>query len=128
VSLETKTAALSCCEFLCLPSSQESFGGVYVEAWTLKKAVIGGRIPPIAEVISEGQDGLLSSQDSSELADQISLLFSNPELSRKMGEAGARKVAARYTWERIAKKTEDVYERLVGKESSIRELATAGPR
>jgi glycosyltransferase involved in cell wall biosynthesis len=119
VNIETKTAALSCCEFLCLPSSQESFGGVYVEAWALGKTVIGGRIPPIAELISEGHDGLLSSQNPSELADQISLLSADPELCRKMGNAGARKVGTRYTWEQIAKKTEDVYERVMGRERSI---------
>jgi glycosyltransferase involved in cell wall biosynthesis len=114
VSLEMKTAALSCCEFLCLPSSQESFGGVYVEAWALGKAVIGGRIPPIAELISEGQDGLLSGQNPRELADQILLLLADPELCRKMGNAGTRKVETRYTWEQIAKKTAEVYKRLIG--------------
>lgn len=113
VSLDTKTAALAACEFLCLPSSQESFGGVYVEAWALGKAVIGGRIPPIAELISEGEDGLLSSQNPQELADQISHLLAAPEQCRKMGEAGARKVEARYTWERIAQKTSDVYASVV---------------
>jgi glycosyltransferase involved in cell wall biosynthesis len=124
VSLETKTAALSCCEFLCLPSSQESFGGVYVEAWALGKAVIGGRIPPIAELISEGQDGLLSSQNPQELADQVSLLLADPELCRKMGSVGTRKVEARYTWERIAKKTAEVYEHLVGGKRPIHEEAS----
>ena len=89
VNLETKTAALSSCEFLCLPSSQESFGGVYVEAWALGKTVIGGRTPQIAELISEGQDGLLSSQNPPELADLISLLWVDPEQCRKMGNAGA---------------------------------------
>jgi len=110
VSLEEKTAALSCCEFLCLPSSQESFGGVYVEAWAMKKAVIGGRIPPIAELISEGQDGLLSTQNAEELARQILMLLGDPERCRQMGEAGARKVEERYTWDRIAKKTAAIYE------------------
>ena len=41
---------------------------MYVEAWSLCKAVIGGRIPPIANVITDGKDGLLCSQDASELA------------------------------------------------------------
>jgi glycosyltransferase involved in cell wall biosynthesis len=128
VDLETKTAALSCCEFLCLPSSQESFGGVYVEAWALGKTVIGGRIPPIAELISEGQDGLLSSQDPSELADRISQLLADPEQCRKMGNAGARKVETRYTWQQIAKKTEDVYERLIRRDRSIHEEPCLSPR
>ena len=114
VDLVSKTAALACCEFLCLPSAQESFGGVYVEAWSLGKTVVGGRIPAIAELVTEGQDGLLSSQNPPELADTISLLLASPERCRKMGNAGARKVETRYTWERIATNTAEVYEGLLG--------------
>src|SRR5664279_1240090 len=33
VSLQDKTDALGACTVLCVPSSQESFGGVYTEAW-----------------------------------------------------------------------------------------------
>jgi glycosyltransferase involved in cell wall biosynthesis len=130
VDLASKTAALACCEFLCLPSSQESFGGVYLEAWSLGKAVIGGRIPAIAELITEGKDGLLSSQDPSELADAISLLLTSPEQCRKMGNAGTRKVETRYTWEQIARKTVQVYDGLIGKKRSMYEepCETAGSR
>ena len=113
VSLETKTSALAACEFLCLPSSQESFGGVYVEAWAMGKAVIGGRIPPIAELISEGEDGLLSSQNPQELAEQVSSLLADPERAKRMGHSGRNKVEARYTWDQIAKKTSAVYEQLL---------------
>jgi glycosyltransferase involved in cell wall biosynthesis len=121
VSLETKTAALASCEFLCLPSTQESFGGVYVEAWALGKAVVGGRIPAISELVSEGHDGLLSDSNPPELADVISLLLAEPEQCRRMGIAGARKVDSRYTWERIAKKTVNVYEGLIADKRLIDE-------
>lgn len=113
VSLEMKTAALAACEFLCLPSSQESFGGVYVEAWAHAKAVIGGRIPPIAELVREGEEGILSSQQPDELAERISYLLSHPEDARRMGEAGQRKLLARYTWDRIASLTADIYRALL---------------
>jgi glycosyltransferase involved in cell wall biosynthesis len=122
VDLQTKTAALAGCEFLCLPSSQESFGGVYVEAWSFGKAVIGGRIPPIAALIKEGEDGVLSSQDPAELASAISYLLSAPEVCAQMGSAGLRKVRARYTWERIAATTAGIYANLLGhdlKEQSV---------
>jgi glycosyltransferase involved in cell wall biosynthesis len=109
VDLETKTSALAACEFLCMPSAQESFGGVYVEAWSLRKAVIGGRIGPIACVIDEGRDGLLSSQDAPELAEAISYLLSHPSDCRAMGDCGWQKVQEKYTWDRLAKKTLDVY-------------------
>jgi glycosyltransferase involved in cell wall biosynthesis len=54
---KTKTAALAGCELLCVPSTQESFGMVFVEAWSLGKPVIGGRIGPVATVIEDGKDG-----------------------------------------------------------------------
>ena len=110
--LETKTSALAACGFLCFPSLQESFGIVYVEAWSLRKAVIGGRIPSIANVITDGKDGLLSSQDPSELASMICYLLSNPEACRLMGDAGYQKVEDKYTWDHMARKTLAVYEAL----------------
>lgn len=112
VDLETKTAALAACEFLCLPSAQESFGGVFVEAWSQRKAVIGGRIGPIACVVDEGTDGLLSGQDPRELADAVSRLLGDPAACEAMGNAGWRKVRERYTWQRLAEKTRAVYRSL----------------
>lgn len=109
VDLETKTSAIAACEFLCLPSLQESFGGVFVEAWSFRKAVIGGRISPIACVIDHGRDGLLSSQDPYELAEAISHLLSDSDLCRAMGNAGWQKVQNKYAWDCLAKKTLDVY-------------------
>ncbi len=110
--LGTKTSALAACEFLCVPSSQESFGGVYVEAWSLRKAVIGGKIPPIASLITHGTDGLLSSQDPAEIAAMTCCLLSQPELCESMGGAGHDKVRQKYTWDQIARKTLGVYQSL----------------
>lgn len=90
--LEPKTSAISACECLCVPSTQESFGGVYVEAWAHHKAVIGGKIPAIGSVITDGTDGILSEQDSDQLAEKIIYLLSNPAVCRKMGDAGWAKV------------------------------------
>jgi glycosyltransferase involved in cell wall biosynthesis len=112
VDLETKTAALAACEFLCLPSIQESFGGVIIEAWSLRKAVIGGQIPAIASVVKNGHDGLLSTQSPYELAEAISYLLSNPAHCEAMGNTGWAKVLSNYTWEKLAKKTCSVYQKL----------------
>lgn len=112
VDLETKTSALAACELLCLPSSQESFGGVFVEAWSHRKAVIGGRTPQIAGVIDEGVNGLLSGQNHHELAAAISGLLDDSQACRAMGEAGWLKTQQAYTWERLAAKTLDIYRRV----------------
>lgn len=113
VDLETKTAALAECELLCVPSTQESFGGVYTEAWAFGRPVIGGRTHQISCVIEDGRDGLLCSQQPDELAEKICDLISRPELARAMGRAGQMKVKEHYTWDRIVDKTEAVYRRLL---------------
>ncbi|HWB14664.1 MAG TPA: glycosyltransferase family 4 protein [Pirellulales bacterium] len=109
VDLETKTSALAACEFLCLPSTQESFGGVYVEAWSHQKAVIGGRTAQIASVVDEGKNGLLARPDKNELAAAMTWLLDAPDACRAMGREGWLKTQQNYSWERLATKTLDVY-------------------
>jgi glycosyltransferase involved in cell wall biosynthesis len=104
---------LAACEFLCLPSNQESFGGVYVEAWAQRKAVIGGRTSQIASVIDEGENGLLASQDPDDLAVAMYRLLDDPIACSAMGSAGWLKTQQRYAWEQLAAKTLEVY-RAVG--------------
>jgi glycosyltransferase involved in cell wall biosynthesis len=110
VDLQTKTEALAACTLLCVPSSQESFGGVYTEAWSFGKPVIGCNIPAVAEVISDGVDGYLVQQDPASIAEAIRHLLLNPGLAESMGQAGKNKVEEYFTWERLAQKTEQVYQ------------------
>jgi glycosyltransferase involved in cell wall biosynthesis len=114
VDLQTKTDALAACSLLCVPSSQESFGGVYTEAWSFEKPVIGGRAPAIADVITDGKDGFLVSQDPAEIADRILYLLDHPTEAAAMGQAGKAKVEAKYTWPKLAEKTMQVYRHVCG--------------
>lgn len=112
LDLVSKTSALAACDLLCLPSRQESFGAVFVEAWCLQKPVLGGRIPAIAEVIDEGVNGLLCDQNAAALAERILYLLDRPGLRQSMGAAGQQKVAEYFTWEKIAARVEAVYAQL----------------
>lgn len=109
ISLQDKTDALAACTLLCVPSSQESFGGVYTEAWMLGKPVIGCDIPAVAEVIDDEVNGFLVRQHSSMVARRIQDLLNDPELASSMGAAGRRKVQQIYTWPIIAKKAIAAY-------------------
>jgi glycosyltransferase involved in cell wall biosynthesis len=109
VDLQTKTNALAACALLCLPSTQESFGIVYTEAWSFGKPVIGCNIPAVAEVINEGLDGFLVAQEPAPIAESILDLLLNPGLAANLGTAGKRKVAERYTWKQVAARTEHAY-------------------
>jgi len=111
VTLQEKTDALAACSLLCVPSTQESFGGVYAEAWSFKKPVIGCRIPAVSEVISDEVDGYLvsPSREPGEIAEKIIFLLENEAASRQLGTAGKKKVEEKYTWQRIAERVEKVY-------------------
>jgi glycosyltransferase involved in cell wall biosynthesis len=118
VSEAEKAEALAACTLFCLPSSQESFGMVYAEAWSMGRPVIGLDIPALREVIDDGVDGFRAPPgDAGALADRILALLDDPARAAAMGAAGQQKVRARYTWERVAAATEAVY-RALGVEST----------
>jgi glycosyltransferase involved in cell wall biosynthesis len=107
-SLE-KSDALAACTLLCVPSSQESFGGVYTEAWNFSKPVIGCDIPAVAEVIHNGEDGYLVNQNPEQIAERIVYLLENPSEAKRLGDNGRNKVEARFTWPKLAEMTEKIY-------------------
>ena len=114
VDLQEKTDALAACDILCVPSSQESFGGVFTEAWSLSKPVIGCDIPAVRQVIDDGRDGLLVEQGPGPIAEALVCLLESRTLMEEMGRRGKTKVESQFTWPRLATKTEAVYRRVLG--------------
>ncbi len=96
----------------CSPAtSRESFGIVLLEAMAVGTPVVASNIPGYAGVVSHGKDGLLvPPQDYVELARTIQQLLRDRPLRQKMGAAGRAK-ASQYSWEIIAQKVLEVYER-----------------
>lgn len=113
VNLEEKTNAIASCDIFCLPSTQESFGGVYTEAWSFKKPVIGCNIPAVSEVIDDGLNGFLISQDPHEISDKIILLLDDEKLRENFGQSGYDKVNKKYSWDRLSTMTDSAYKNLV---------------
>ena len=112
LSLQEKSNALAACTMLCVPSSQESFGGVYTEAWHFDKPVIGCNIPAVSEVIDHGTNGYLVSQNPREIESAICQMLMNPSQALKMGQNGKQKLEAKFTWSRIAEITAGAYKRV----------------
>lgn len=119
VPLEQKAAALAGCRFLCMPSMQESFGGVYTEAWHYGKAVIGGDIPAIRSVIDDGINGLLSTQDPEQLTARLLDLLRAPTRCDAMGAAGKDKAQRAYSWDIIAQRALAIYDGLLARKGGI---------
>ncbi|MDM8529741.1 glycosyltransferase family 4 protein [Anaerolineales bacterium HSG25] len=113
VDLQTKTDALAACSMLCVPSNQESFGGVYTEAWMFNKPVIGVNIPAVREVIDDEINGYLVPQDAQAITDRINHLLTHPQIATRMGQIGRQKVINHYNWDVLARKTADIYRQLI---------------
>lgn len=105
VDEETKHLWLSACDVLVLPSHHESFGIVFLEAWQHGKPVIGWDRGGMPAVVDDGEDGLIV-DSIDDLAAGIRDLLDDPERARRMGQAGRKKVAARYAWSDVAARVE----------------------
>lgn len=104
-----KQVLLAQAEFLLLPSVVESFGLVFLEAWSHGKPVIGVRAGGIPGVVRHGENGLLAPPgDAPALAAAMAQLLDDPALARRLGEAG-RAGLAEYTWERVYARTVEAY-------------------
>lgn len=108
-----KSSALSACEFLCVPSTEESLGVIYLEAWLFKKAVIAVDIPVLRTVIAHGEEGLLVKPDQQSLSRAMHALLSDPAAASHMGLRGYEKVMRNYNWQRIGERLVTIYRGLV---------------
>jgi glycosyltransferase involved in cell wall biosynthesis len=78
------------------------------------KAIVASRLGQIAEVIEEGETGLLVAPDSpGELAAAILRLARDPGLRRRLGEAARRAAVERHTWRRNAARVVETYDAVV---------------
>jgi glycosyltransferase involved in cell wall biosynthesis len=114
VDERTKWDGIEAATVVCLPSQHEAFGRVYLEAWSKAKPVVGGRIPAVEEVVTDGVTGLLVEPTSAQqIAQALERLLSDPDLARRLGEQGRREVQERYTWDRVVARIESVYDSLL---------------
>jgi phosphatidylinositol alpha-1,6-mannosyltransferase len=88
---------------LALPSRAEGFGLVYLEAMAHRLPCVGSIHDAAAEVIADGQTGLLVDQDDGEaIAAALAGLLRDPARRQRMGEAAYRRIRDRYTFEHFA--------------------------
>ena len=109
-----RSAAFDACDLYAMPSLHETFGIGYLEAWLHEKPVIGGDIPPLREVITNGIDGFVVPQQVDAIAGAIVALLDDPELRARMGRAGHAKLEDRWDWEQVIDRVEDAYRRAIG--------------
>ena len=75
-----------------IPASVFENDGVYLRVW-----------------FDDGVNGYVTSPTPATLAERIGHLLDNPALAARLGAAGRQKTIRRYSWEQLAKKTEQAY-------------------
>jgi alpha-maltose-1-phosphate synthase len=113
--------------FAC-PSVYEPFGIVNLEAMACGTAVVASAVGGIPEVVDQGKTGYLvpfggdgtarneprdPEQFAADFAEKLNLLIADPELARRMGEAGRERVIQHFSWSSIADQTVALYQALL---------------
>jgi len=98
-----------------MPSRQEGFGLVFLEAMALGKPVIAGSFGGAREVVQDGVTGFLVNPDDSELLTRCLVqLLSDDDLRRNMGDAGRQRVEENYTFQRFRDRFARILEAVAG--------------
>ena len=127
VSRQTTIALDSHAAIFCCPSIYEPFGIINLEAMACGTPVVGSAVGGISEVVVDGETGLLVDPHLSlepphdpaspakferGLAEAINRIANDPDLRRRMSQAGRERVERHYSWRSIAQQTYDLYRRL----------------
>jgi D-inositol-3-phosphate glycosyltransferase len=94
---------------ICVPSYNESFGLVAIEASAVGTPVVASAVGGLTTVVRDGVTGLLvDGHDPADYALAMSRLVASPAYRDRLGSAAARH-ARGFAWERTADLTLDVY-------------------
>jgi len=95
-----RACILASAEVVVVPSREEAFGLVILEAWAANRPVVASNIAAISSVIQQGVDGLLVEVGQpAALAAAVSSLLNNPAVAKAMAAAGHERIAREFSWE-----------------------------
>jgi starch synthase len=111
--------------FVC-PSIYEPFGLINLEAMACGTPVVATRVGGIPEVVVDGETGwLVPPADPGALAGAIGQALADPQRAAGFGQAGRRRVEDRFSWDRIAEQTLEVYRDAIAAHRSARARPTS---
>lgn len=103
---------LNACDLVVIPSRNEPFGLVLLEAWSAEKPVVACDVGGLSENIFHGVDGLKVPVSPDGLAWGIRQMVDDPENGIRFGLRGRRKVDSVFQWEPIANTLVDTYRKI----------------
>ncbi len=102
-------------EFGVLPSLLEGLPLFPIEAFSVKRTVVATAVDGTPEVVIDKKTGLLvPPKDVKKLAEAIIFMFENPERRKEMAENGYRLFKEKFTINKMLKRYEEVYQKVIG--------------
>ena len=112
-------AYLSAIDIFCLPSLQQGFGVIMLEAMALGRPVIASGVGGILTILEDEKNGVIvPPSDSRALAERMLKLLEDPEQTQKMAIAGQNLVEDRFTIDRMIDNTIQLYDEVSAKPTS----------
>jgi glycosyltransferase involved in cell wall biosynthesis len=105
VSQEEYLDLLNACDIVCVPSRNEPFGLVLLEAWSARRAVVACDVGGLSENIANFKNGVKVHPTSDSVAWGVNYLINYPVGVKALGEEGYKEVKKRFNWGVIAKST-----------------------
>ena len=115
ISEEDKPRYFKTADIYCAPSTgHESQGVVLLESMAVGTPIVASNIEGYASVLTHGEEGLLvPPKDSAALARTLISVMTDAPLRQRMGAKGILK-AKQYSWEQVAQRVLDYYNRVLG--------------
>jgi len=105
---------ISICDIFSLPSWDEGFGIVYIEAMAHGKPAIACQGQGIEDVIKDKETGILvEPKNVNNLTKVIDFLLLNPKEAKEIGEMGQKIVLENYTWSQVVEKIINIYKNIL---------------
>ena len=116
---ESVAELLACADLFLLPSEQESFGLVALEAQASGVPVVGSGDTGLAEVVLHGETGYLHAVgDAEAMADSAIAVLTDPDLWARQSAAARARAVEHFAASRVIPMYERLYEDVLGQSSS----------
>lgn len=103
------------CDLVCVPSRNEPFGIVVLEAWDARKPVVASDAVALVENF---KTGVITHKGPSSIAWGLNYVLEGLGCNR-MRENGYDLLKKRYNWKTISEKTFEVYEKVIEKKDPV---------
>jgi len=119
ISEQERILHYAACDVAVFPSLYEPFGIVVLEAMSLGRPVVVGAtgVSGMREIVvccGEEQCGYhVNPNDPSDIAWGITSALETPERRKWLGENGRKRVLNEFTWDKVAERTLEVYEKTI---------------